>query len=60
MALPTSPEALAEIQARAVAAQAATHSTLPAPAGVAKTATVATPARAVTAATLARPVTQAS
>ena len=60
VALPTSPEALAEIQARAVAAQAATHSTLPAPAGVAKTATVATPARAVTAATLARPVTQAS
>ena len=60
MALPTSPEALAEIQARAVAAQAATRSTLPAPTGVAKTATVATPARAVTAATLARPVTQAS
>ena len=60
VALPTSPEALADIQARAVAAQAATRSTLPAPAGVAKTATVATPARAVTAATLARPVTQAS
>ena len=60
VALPTSPEALAEIQARAVAAQAATRSSLPAPAGVAKTATVATPARAVTAATLARPVTQAS
>lgn len=60
VALPTSPEALAEIQARAVAAQAATRSTLPAPTGVAKTATVATPARAVTAATLARPVTQAS
>ena len=59
-ALPSSPEALAEIQARAVAAQAATRSTLPAPAGVAKTATVATPARAVTAATLARPVTHAS
>ena len=59
-ALPSSPEALAEIQARAVAAQAATRSTMPAPAGVAKTATVATPARAVTAATLARPVIQAS
>ena len=60
VALPTSPEALAEIQARAVAAQAATRSTMPAPTGVAKTATVATPARAVTAATLARSVTQAS
>lgn len=60
VALPTSPEALAEIQARAVAAQAATRSSLPAPTGVAKAATVATPARAVTAATLARPVTQAS
>lgn len=59
-ALPSTPEALADIQARAVAAQASTRAPLPAPAGVAKTATVATPARAVTAATLARPVTQAS